>query len=106
MSRSWEASAPSNIALIKYMGKTDVSSNTASNSSLSYTLEHLKSFVELTESKSDGWEPFESHPIQLSDAGQERYLRHLQRIKSAYGFTGAFRVRSYNDFPSDCGLAS
>ena len=39
------ASAPANIALIKYMGKTDVLSNRPTNSSLSWTLGHLQTFV-------------------------------------------------------------
>ncbi len=38
-------SAPSNIALVKYMGKSDSKINRASNSSLSYTLDYLKSEV-------------------------------------------------------------
>ena len=34
----WFAKAPSNIALIKYMGKKDAELNLPMNSSLSYTL--------------------------------------------------------------------
>lgn len=47
-SLSVETSAPSNIALIKYMGKIEGSGNKPTNSSLSYTLEHLRSFVRIT----------------------------------------------------------
>ena len=47
----WVASAPSNIALIKYMGKTDEQDNRPTNRSLSYTLNHLRTTVELTPSK-------------------------------------------------------
>ena len=43
----WYASAPSNIALIKYMGKTDYNGNKPTNSSLSYTLTHLNTHVEI-----------------------------------------------------------
>lgn len=42
-----EASAPSNIALIKYMGKTDAVSNKPTNVSISYTLDELKTFVRM-----------------------------------------------------------
>ena len=43
----WLAQAPSNIALIKYMGKKDENSNLPDNSSLSYTLNNLLSTVKL-----------------------------------------------------------
>lgn len=47
-SLSVEVSAPSNIALIKYMGKIEGTGNRPTNASLSYTLEHLRSFVRIT----------------------------------------------------------
>lgn len=109
----WYASAPSNIALIKYMGKLG-GGNVASNSSLSYTLGHLNSHVEL-EPKSvgmgsgDSWQPLVREglrPIELSEKGQKRFLDHLQRVKAHFGYRGDFILRSANDFPSDCGLAS
>ena len=43
----WFAEAPSNIALIKYMGKD--TGNIPSNSSLSFTLDKLISRVEISE---------------------------------------------------------
>jgi len=113
--RKWSAQAPSNIALIKYMGKTGTGPNRPTNSSLSYTLTHLKSLVELEvrPSGDDAWEPLLADPegrtlppVELSEKGRERFLAHLKRIKAEYGFEGSFVVRSANDFPSDCGLAS
>ena len=55
----WLAHAPANIALIKYMGKKDESSNNPDNSSLSYTLNNLLSTVKLEkiDSAHDVWEP-------------------------------------------------
>jgi len=117
----WRASAPSNIALIKYMGKVDHENNRPTNSSLSYTLSHLKSVVELelvasdshTEARrADQWEPLKSFegkalsPIELAGKGRERFLKHLGRIKEMYRSHHSFTVRSANDFPADCGLAS
>lgn len=116
----WEASAPSNIALIKYMGKKSFSSavscsttvNVALNPSLSWTLDHLRSFVQLelisgTDAAVDVWE---SHPqwlLQMSAAGQQKYLAHLQRIKKVFAAENYFfKVRSGNNFPADCGIAS
>lgn len=110
----WRAQAPSNIALIKYMGKTDQSRNLPVNSSISYTLGHLQSIVTLQkiDGPSDRWMPLESDEgralprLSLSEKGQARFLKHLMKLKSAFEFDGAFLVRSANDFPSDCGLAS
>jgi diphosphomevalonate decarboxylase len=112
-SQVWTQIAPSNIALIKYMGKSDTQANRPSNASLSYTLAHLKSIVELElKGPADKWEPLatfkgrEMTQVSLSDKGIERFLKHLARIKEHFGFEGAFTVRSANDFPADCGLAS
>lgn len=114
--RRWLADAPSNIALIKYMGKTDTTGNRPTNTSFSYTLPHLLSYVELElqslESGADRWEPLAElrgkglEKIELSERGLGRFLGHLQNLKNHFGFSGSFVVRSANDFPSDCGLAS
>jgi diphosphomevalonate decarboxylase len=144
----WRVSAPSNIALIKYMGKIEPSSvqapsaqrsvkdssvNQPTNTSLSYTLSHLRTWLELElaieKSGTDSWEPLlettgparlaerpneksvqqASRPLaklELSEKGLARFLAHLGALKKDFGFTGSFVVRSANDFPSDCGLAS
>ena len=116
--KTWLAHAPSNIALIKYMGKVDSDpsiKNRPTNTSLSFTLPHLLSYVELELDltlKADVWEPLARadgksfSTLALSDKGAARFLAHLNLLKAHYGFDGFFRVRSANDFPSDCGLAS
>ena len=55
----WTAEAPSNIALIKYMGKKNTELNLPDNPSISYTLPHLltKVQIELTDYPEDSWEP-------------------------------------------------
>ncbi|CAN5275241.1 diphosphomevalonate decarboxylase [soil metagenome] len=107
----WFATAPANLALIKYMGKRDTQNNIPSNSSLSYTLDHLCSFVELELSSGteDIWEPLEYPNCSLLDLTPPaivRFLAHLSRLKKHFAFQGNFIVRSANDFPPDCGLAS
>jgi diphosphomevalonate decarboxylase len=122
----WRASAPSNIALIKYMGKTEISSsrtkNQPMNSSLSFTLNHLQSYVEIKEvnGAEDSWEPLDRNQLkyfedslspsftvpELSKNSQTRFLKHLQFLKNHFGVDTNFRVRSANGFPADCGLAS
>jgi diphosphomevalonate decarboxylase len=103
------ASAPSNIALIKYMGKSAQAANLPANASLSYTLENLRTFVTLEEIQepSDRWEPLPGYtPLNLSDKGKAKFLGHFGRLKDAWRVKGHYLVRSANNFPSDCGLAS
>lgn len=107
----WLAQAPANIALIKYMGKKDKENNIPDNASLSYTLNNLLSTVvlEKTAGKIDSWEPLltpGAEELHLSKAGQSRFLNHLARIKSYFNYSGAFIVRSTNNFPQGSGLAS
>lgn len=102
-----EASAPSNIALIKYMGKTSAGGNLPANPSLSYTLDHLRSHVVLEESNADEWQELPGFmPISLSETGRTKFMAHFAKLKTAWEINGRFLVRSANDFPSDCGLAS
>jgi len=104
-------SAPSNIALIKYMGKIEGTGNKPTNASLSYTLENLRTYVRLTEidGAKDQWQPLVREGLQhieLSEKGQARFLAHLQNLKEKWGVQKNFLVESANNFPSDCGLAS
>ncbi|KTD12968.1 diphosphomevalonate/mevalonate 3,5-bisphosphate decarboxylase family protein [Legionella jamestowniensis] len=107
----WFSQAPSNIALIKYMGKKDEANNIPDNPSLSYTLNQLLSSVvlETTQGKKDFWEPLEipgAGGFTLSQAAQLRFLDHLARLKAHFHYSGAFIVRSSNNFPHSSGLAS
>ena len=107
----WFAQAPANIALIKYMGKADEGENIPANPSMSYTLEQLRSSVvmEKYSGRKDIWEPLHTPgalPFSLSEASQQRYLEHLQRIKEYFNYEGFFVVRSTNNFPHGTGLAS
>ncbi len=115
------AEMPSNIALIKYMGKVKgAERNKPTNSSLSLTLNHLRSRVEIQpiESGYDIWEPLvvsASNSFKnadgwmathLSERGRKRYLAHFEFLKQKLGIVGHFTVKSANNFPSDCGIAS
>lgn len=109
----WSKSAPSNIALIKYMGKSE--GNRPTNSSLSISVEALRTFVvlEKIDGPSDRWEPLavgssseKLMPIELSEVGLQKFLNHLKRVKDLFGISDSFVVRSGNNFPSDCGIAS
>ncbi len=108
MSKTWFSEMPSNIALIKYMGKKDSSRNIPTNSSISWTLDHLKTRVELEESNGDDvWEALPSEfPFPMSETGRSKFLNHLKRVKEVYGVEASFKVKSANNFPADCGIAS
>ncbi len=105
-----EASAPSNIALIKYMGKVKGSTgNLPTNASLSYSIENMRSFVTLEPAPGDAdiWSPLEGlTPIQLSSVGLEKFLNHFKRLKQKFEIPGFYHIRSANNFPADCGMAS
>src|SRR5690349_14468192 len=101
--KSWSAEAPANIALIKYMGKTE--GNRPTNSSLSYTLDHLITRVEIEsiEGMNDSWTPLSRDGFlapMLSQKAQDRFLRHFSFLKEQWGVEGSFALRSANNFPS------
>lgn len=105
------AEAPSNIALVKYMGKMSTTENRPANASLSWTTEHLRSKVAILDSidgedswgalVEDGWTAPE-----LTVKGQQRFLKHFRLLKDQWGVEGKYKVLSANNFPSDCGIAS
>lgn len=105
-------SAPSNIALIKYMGKIEGQGNQPTNSSLSWTLDHLRSYVRITPQPGmleDQWAPLQADnvlPLPLGEGAIARFLKHFDRLKREFQIDGSFLIESANDFPSDCGLAS
>lgn len=106
-----EATAPSNIALIKYMGKIAGTGNKPTNGSLSYTLPNLLTAVEIEkiEGRQDRWAPISKTGFaapELSEKGRAKFLTHFAALKDAFGGSGAYEIRSGNNFPSDCGLAS
>ncbi|HEX4923355.1 MAG TPA: diphosphomevalonate decarboxylase [Bdellovibrionales bacterium] len=99
---TWTAAKPANIALIKYMGKS--ADNVPLNPSLSFTLDAFTTTVEIEriEGKTDEWD----QSVPLSERDQAKFLKHLSFLKETFGETAAFRVRSRNNFPAHCGLAS
>ena len=101
--------SPSNIALIKYMGKT--ADGAPVNSSLSYTLKNLVSGVELepVEQPADLWEPLrgeEWQTLSMNMKEQERFLSFFQKLKKLFNLKSCFKVRSGNNFPKSSGAAS
>jgi diphosphomevalonate decarboxylase len=115
--KSVTAEGYSNIALIKYMGKIDHDLNAAANPSFSYTLPHLKSVVRVSEASQnsmqnpaqDQWSPLTGPGLQaleLSEKGQAKFLKHVERLKAHWNYHGPLLIESANNFPADCGIAS
>lgn len=112
MSR-WQGSAPSNIAMIKYMGKkgTAADPNQPLNPSISWTIDYLRTFVEIelrSDLQEDKWEP---HPqvteFPIKPGPQTKFMNHFSRLKKLFEIDQQFFVvRSGNNFPADCGIAS
>jgi diphosphomevalonate decarboxylase len=99
--RMWSGEAPSNIALIKYMGKLE--GNVPRNVSLSYALDRFSTKVCLENClEKDRF----VNEIGLDEKSIDRFLRHLQNIKKLYDYNGFFRVKSFNNFPHSAGIAS
>lgn len=94
------------------MGKTDTTLNKPVNSSFSYCLEKLRTYVRIkknSELKSDTWNPYlrdDLRPLVLSDKSKQRFLNHFNLLKIEFKMDGYFEIESANNFPADCGLAS
>ena len=79
----WKASAPSNIALIKYMGKESAVGNVAVNPSLSMTLSAFLTNVEIEpiSGGEDRWEPLPgSAPLRAEST--KRFVNFFTDRKS------------------------
>ncbi len=99
-----QATAPSNIALIKYMGKEG--ENQGVNGSLSMTLSSFRTDVELEQKTgADQWSPLPGS-APLRQESTQRFVDFFQKLKNQNGIQESFWIRSGNNFPSDAGLAS
>lgn len=97
----WTCRAPSNIALIKYMGKTD--DGLPCNSSLSYTLHNYYTEVTLTPNQEAD---IFINAHDFSESAADRFLTHLSHIKRIHQYDGYFSIYSTNNFPHSAGIAS
>lgn len=118
--------APSNIALIKYMGKSDVSLNLPLNSSLSMTLSDLCTWAELIVEDSEKFEleiaesildlgptrsTMQKRLLQnaWSETDRTKALKHAARVRSQMGadsLKGKWILKTNNTFPAGAGIAS
>ena len=115
----WKAVSPANLALIKYMGKKTPSSkatvmerNIPLNPSLSFTLKHFLTKVEIEEAPTaddDMWSPFKTGDPFRTDlplSAQKSFLDFFKQLKKLFSLPGCYRIRSGNNFPLSMGAAS
>jgi diphosphomevalonate decarboxylase len=108
------ASAPANIALIKYWGARDLDRALPLNTSISMTLAHCRSrtTVELLDTPGADRVELRDDAGRLTEAAPgfaARVHRHLDEIRRWAGLdpaAGSFRVATENSFPAAAGLAS
>ena len=115
-SARFRAVAPSNIALIKYWGKSDAAVNWPANDSLSMTLSKACSITTARVWK-DAPSPHE-HRISFEGSGAvarapEKTMRFLEWLRAQVSRHGdasrmedALDITTRNTFPSSCGIAS
>lgn len=95
------ASAPSNIALLKYWGKN--SDGMPLNPSISMTLGDLRSFTKVVPNKI-GVHEFFLNGIELEI--DEKLSGFIKRILSFFRCNNTFTIESINNFPTSAGIAS
>lgn len=106
-SAAFTASAPSNIAFVKYWGKRDAELQWPANDSLSMTLSNCKTTTTARKSP-QGFDSFSFKNLTItSDQHPDhKVFRHISRIKSKLNRNDHLSITSDNSFPSDCGIAS
>ena len=101
------AKAPSNIALIKYWGKSDPIDQIPTNSSLSLTLTH--SYTETIASvcsEAEDQVVISGKTLEKKSTSYKRIQKHLDRIRKITNCEKKLFIESVNSFPTGCGIAS
>jgi len=98
--------APPNIALVKYWGVRDRERVLPYNSSVSVTLERLRSRTTVRFDAELREDRVELNGAVASGGPREGVVRFLDRVRALAGVTDGAEVRSRNNFPTASGLAS
>jgi len=98
--------APPNIALVKYWGVRDAALALPYNSSLSVTLERLRSRTTVRFDPALNADQVELNGAPASGGPKEGVVRFLDRVRDLAGISESADVRSANNFPTASGLAS
>ncbi len=89
------------------MGKKDHILNKPSNSSLSWTSDGFVTHIEATKNNTSAWEPLSGpYAIQLNEKSIDRFLVFWQFLRDEFQIKDNYLIKSNNNFPFGCGLAS
>jgi diphosphomevalonate decarboxylase len=107
------AVAPANIAFIKYWGQKDKKLFLPYNGSISMNLDNCltTTTLELSNAAEDeimiAFNNDDYKTVKASDSKKAALLfAHIERIRDLAGAKGKVRIKSKNNFPADCGIAS
>jgi diphosphomevalonate decarboxylase len=106
MSRSATATACSNIALVKYWGKSPRGDNLTAVPSLSMTLDALRTTTRVRFDPALAEDRLIIGGKVQADRPRERAVKVLDALRALAGVTERAEVESSNDFPTASGLAS
>lgn len=110
MTRKATVVAPSNIALIKYWGTSDLERTLPFNPSLSMTLSECATRTTIEPISEPTDEVLVADDAGLLQPASARFAqgvgRHLDRLRSWAGVSQRFRVATENSFPMGAGMAS
>jgi diphosphomevalonate decarboxylase len=95
MTKIFAAQAPSNIAIVKYMGKKDAAANLPENGSISVTLDDLCTLAELSETGDRGVRWVNEPPRAARDWQPLHGCRELKPEVPALSAEGAAKVTRY-----------
>ena len=98
--------APPNIALVKYWGVRDRARAIPYNSSLSVTLDRLRSRTTVRFDPEIATDRVELNGAVATGGPRESVVRFLDRVRELGNVTYGAEVRSENNFPTASGLAS
>lgn len=106
--RSSTAIAPSNLALVKYWGKKDVSLRIPCNNSISMNLSNAKTTtnVRFVEGLQHDVVIVNSERLSSSSSVAARVSKHMDRIRAMAGVEERAIVTTDNSFPQSVGIAS
>jgi diphosphomevalonate decarboxylase len=102
------AEAPSNLAFVKYWGKSDAELRIPTNNSISVNLSDAKTITSVE------FDPdFEKDILIIKNSNKQpetefsnRLFRHIDRIRNIAGISYKAKVHTRNTFPSGVGIAS
>ena len=98
--------APPNIALVKYWGVRDAERALPFNSSISVTLDRLRSRTRLRFDPDLAEDEVVLNGDRATGGPRDGVVRFLDRVRTLTGVSWHARVRSANNFPTASGLAS